>query len=162
VRKPAKKGKIIYSINYKISYIEGIVGRHNMSIVTLKELTKAIENKLDVNGEEARRYANVVMDLFGYDDCIIDNILEHRDRRLFYRLESEGFLDTRRDEVLLTNGKNWRIHYWVLQKAAIFQYLKEKTGRNTRLKIRDAPTCRGTIYSSLPEGVWAARKSLFV
>ena len=69
-----------------------------MPLVTLNALSKTIQRKLNVNEKEARRYAEIVMDIFGYDDCVIDNMLDHSDRRLFYRLESEGILNTRRDE----------------------------------------------------------------
>lgn len=134
-----------------------------MPLVTLSALAKAIQRKLDVNEEEARRYAEVIMDLFGYDDCIIDNILEQQDRRLFYRLEAEGLLNTRREETLLHNGTNWRIHYWILQKHEIFQSGTEKKGRGTRKRNRSTPSYNPrTIYSSLPEKAWAARKTLFV
>jgi len=133
-----------------------------MPLVTLNALAKAIQRRLDVNGDEARRYAGVVMDMFGYDDFIIDNILEHQDRRLFYRLESEGLLNTRREETILHDGKSWRIHYWILQKHAIFQSDIEKKGRNARKKKMNAPVSNPrVIYSSLPEKVWAARKKLF-
>jgi len=133
-----------------------------MPLVTLNALAKAIQRRLDVNGDEARRYAGIVMDMFGYDDSIIDNILEYQDRRLFYRLESEGLLNTRCEETILHNGKNWRIHYWILQKHAIFQSGTDKNERNTRKKNRNAPVSNPrVIYSSLPERAWAGRKKLF-
>jgi len=98
------------------------------------------------------------MDLFGYDDRIIDNILEHEDRQLFYMLESEGILNTEREEVFLHDGRIWRIHYWILKKKTILKYShrnwknQEYTEKNTEEIQRD------NIYSYLPKYVWATRK----
>jgi hypothetical protein len=131
-----------------------------MPLVTLNALAKTIQRKLNVNEKEARRYAEIVMDMFGYDDCIIDNMLDHSDRRLFYRLESEGILNTRRDEALLCDGTNWRIRYWEFQKNAIFSSETKKKGRNFRTKNSTVALYNShTIYSSLPETAWTTRKT---
>ena len=45
------------------------------------------------------------MDLFGLDDRIIDNVLEHEERQLFYLFESEGILNTEREEISLHDGR---------------------------------------------------------
>lgn len=135
-----------------------------LSIITLAVLTKAIRIKLDVDETKARQHAETVLDLFGYDDCIIDNILEHKERCLFYRLEAEGILRTRREEIILDDGRNWRIHYWFLQKIIIFHPEMEKNGKplqkkNGNLHIQSP---HSSIYSSLPEEAWAARKTYTV
>ena len=133
-----------------------------MQLVTLHVLTKAIQMKLDIDETEAKQYAEIVLDLFGYDDCIIDNILEHKERCLFYRLESEGILNTRREEIILDDGRNWRIHYWLLQKAIIFHPEMEKKGNYIRKKNKDTPLSnpQSTVYSSLPDEAWIARRTL--
>jgi hypothetical protein len=131
-----------------------------MPLVTLNALAKTIQRKLNVCEKEARRYAEIVMDMFGYDDCIIDNMLDHSDRRLFYRLESEGILNTRRDEALLCDGTNWRIRYWEFQKNAIFSSETKKKERNFRTKNSTVALYNShTIYSSLPETAWTTRKT---
>ncbi len=131
-----------------------------MPLITLNLLCKAIQRKLHVNEKEARQYAEIIMDIFGYDDCVIDNMLDHSDRRLFYRLESEGILNTRRDEALLSDGTNWRIRYWEFQKNSIFSSELKKNGRNIRTKNKKASSNNNhTVYSSLPEMVWATRKT---
>jgi hypothetical protein len=130
-----------------------------MPLVTIHVLAKAIQRRLNVTAEEARKYASIVLDLFGYDDCIIDNILDHHDRRLFYKLQTGGILNTQRDEVVLCDGKSWRIHYWMLQKHAIFHAEPMKQGRSTVTKNRGAPSYNPhSVYSSLPDKAWAARK----
>lgn len=134
-----------------------------MPIVTLNVLAKTIQRKLNVNEKQARQYAEIVMDMFGYDDCIIDNMLDHSDRRLFYRLESEGILNTRRDEALLCDGTNWRIRYWEFQKTAIFSSETKTKGRRIRMKNSNVPSYGPhNIYSSLPETVWTTRKTHFI
>jgi len=126
----------------------------------LNALTKTIQRKLNVDEKEARRYAEIVMDMFGYDDCIIDNMLDHSDRRLFYRLESEGILNTRRDEALLCDGTNWRIRYWEFEKNAIFPSETKTKESHIRMKNRTVPSFNPhTIYSSLPETAWTTRKT---
>jgi len=131
-----------------------------MPLVTLAVLTKAIRIKLAVDETEARQYAETVLDLFGYDDRIIDNILEHKERCLFYRLEAEGILLTRREEIILDDGRNWRIHYWILQKTVIFHPEMEKSGKPIRKKNVElqVQSPHSSIYSSLPDEAWAARK----
>ena len=134
-----------------------------MPLVTLNALAKTIQRKLNVNEKESRRYAEIVMDMFGYDDCIIDNMLDHSDRRLFYRLESEGILITRRDEALLCDGTNWRIRYWEFEKNAIFPSETKTKGRRIRTKNRIVPSYNPpTIYSSLPETAWTTRKTQLI
>jgi len=100
------------------------------------------------------------MDLFGFDDRIIDNVLEHEERQLFYLLESEGILNTEREEVSLYDGRIWRIHYWLLKKNKILQYSHSKKWAHKKdapLKIQEFQN--KTIYSSLPKYMWTARKS---
>ena len=131
-----------------------------MPLVTLNILAKAIQRRLNIDEKEARGYAEIVMEMFGYDDSIIDNMLDHSDRRLFYRLESEGILSTRRDEALLCDGTIWRIRYWEFQKDSIFSFEMNKKERNIRIKNSTVPVYNPqTIYSSLPETVWTARKT---
>ena len=133
----------------------------------MNALTKAIQIKLNISEKEARRYAEVVMDMFGYDDCIIDNILDHNDRRLFYRLEAEGILSTRRDEAILSDGTNWRIRYWVFQKTILSPTESKKKVKLARMKNKQPakslpPYDSNTVYSSLPETAWTTRKTTYI
>ena len=99
------------------------------------------------------------MDLFGFDDRIIDNILEHEDRQLFYLLESEGILNTEREEITLHDGRIWRIHYWLLRKNIILQYSHKRKWEDNKSKDKKLQKFQHkTIYSSLPKYMWTARK----
>ncbi|MFW6121539.1 MAG: DUF6015 family protein [Petrotogales bacterium] len=131
-----------------------------LHIITLDDLSSAIEKRLDISKEEAKDYANMIMDLFGFDDRIIDNVLEHEERQLFYMLESEGMLDTGRDEITLYDGRIWRVHYWILNKNIILQYShSKKWAKNEHMNKKIPKLQKDNIYSSLPGYVWAARKS---
>ncbi len=83
-----------------------------MNIITLDALSRAIANRVGVGIEEARRDAGFVLDIFGFDDRVIDNVLDPEDRQLFYILEEEGMLVTEREETTLYDGREWRTHYW--------------------------------------------------
>ena len=131
-----------------------------MPLINLSVLSKTIQRRLNVTEKKARDYAEILLEIFGYDDCIIDNMLDNSDRRLFYRLEAEGILSTRRDEALLSDGTNWRIRYWVFQKESVFSSELKKKSRNIRTKNKTVPSYSlHKIYSSLPETAWTTRKT---
>ena len=138
-----------------------------MPLIPLHALTTIIQRKLSVSDKEARHYAEIIMDMFGYDDCILDNILDHSDRRLFYHLEAHGILYTRRDEAILSDGTNWRIRYWVFQKNIILEQERKKKTHISRSKtIQPAkslpPYDPTSVYTTLPETAWTTRKTPFI
>ena len=138
-----------------------------MPLIRLHDLIKTIQKKLNISEKEARGYAEIIMDMFGYDDCILDNNLDHADRRLFYRLEAEGILTTRRDEAILSDGSNWRIRYWVFEKNILFSSEPKKKVKLARAKNKHPvktipPYDPNALYSSLPETAWTTRKNHFI
>jgi hypothetical protein len=136
-----------------------------MNIVTLDDLSRAIANRVGVDIEEARRDAGFVLDIFGFDDRVIDNVLDPEDRQLFYILEEEGMLATEREETTLYDGREWRTHYWQLKKETILNFADE-INKPTRTKIleKNEPvhTVEETededIYNQLEEDMWTTRK----
>jgi hypothetical protein len=123
-------------------------------IVTIDDLKQVIEKLLQIDEEEAKKYANIVMDFFGFHDRIIDNVLEQSDRQLFYALEAIGLLHTKREEITLHNGRQWRIHYWVLKKDNILQQgLLRKKSQDIQ------EPCSDTIYTHLSKDIWTSRKN---
>jgi len=100
-----------------------------MNIITLDALSRAIANRVGLGIEEARRDAGFVLDIFGFDDRVIDNVLDPEDRQLFYILEEEGMLVTEREETTLYDGREWRTHYWQLKKNTILNYAKDENKR---------------------------------
>ena len=130
-----------------------------MTIITLDDLSKAIANRVGIDIEEARRDAGFVMDIFGFDDRVIDNVLDPEDRQLFYILEEEGMLTTEREETTLYDGREWRTHYWKLRKDIILRYSKEKTGtRNILMEKQAKNVSDDDIYNTIDENMWVTRK----
>jgi len=124
-------------------------------IITLEDLAAAIAARVDIDIESAIKDANFVMDLFGFEDRIIDNILEPEDRQLFYILEEEGMLITEREETTIYDGRSWRTHYWYLNKDMILRY-KEGVKKEEK-KIREEDEA-ASIYEELPDELWFSRE----
>ncbi|MGI0052881.1 MAG: DUF6015 family protein [Thermoplasmata archaeon] len=92
-------------------------------------LAKAIRRSVGHEGmrpEDARSIAAHVLNFFGFNERIIDNVLEPDDRDTFYMLEDTGILETERDETTLYDGREWRIHYWMFRKDRIFELAHEE------------------------------------
>ncbi|HSA35280.1 MAG TPA: hypothetical protein P5202_01830, partial [Methanomassiliicoccales archaeon] len=89
-----------------------------------------------------------VLNYFGYLDEIIDNALDHDDRRLFYFLQDMKILSTRREETQLASGRNWRIFYWSFNWENISRILEDKPPRNET----------ADIYRSLPDSAWSRKE----
>ena len=136
-------------------------GCNNMNIITLDDLSKAIANRVGIGIEEARRDAGFVMDIFGFQDRVIDNVLDPEDRQLFYILEEEGMLTTEREETTLYDGREWRTHYWVIKKDIILKFAKDEN-RRTRSVLSDKQTIEDisdeAIYDALEDDIWVTRK----
>ena len=91
-------------------------------VVTPDKLARIISKKLGIGKKEAREYADIVMDIFGFDDTISDN-MPYKIRRLFYILEEKGILTTKRETFPAPNGTSgrWRTFYWSLNKKMVLQ-----------------------------------------
>jgi len=131
-----------------------------MKIITLNDLSKAISNRMGIDARRASRTAGFVLDLFGYDDRIIDNYLDPEDRQLFYILEEEGMLTTGREEAILYDGRAWRTHYWQLKKNTILKYAMDEGEKEEVFITKKHPkkTNKKNIYNTLSEDVWEKRK----
>jgi len=133
-----------------------------MNIITLDALSRAIANRVGVGIEEARRDAGFVLDIFGFDDRVIDNVLDPEDRQLFYILEEEGMLVTEREETTLYDGREWRTHYWQLKKNTILNYAKDENKRLRTVLYDKTQPIRDisdeNIYDTMTEDIWITRK----
>jgi hypothetical protein len=117
-------------------------------IVVVEDLVIALKKKLGTTDDTGiKETAERILDLFGYSDEIIDNVLTSEERDLFYMLEEEGFLTTREEEVKLKKGKLWRIHYWILNKQYILKLAREVDEKVDKEK-------EFSIYDKIPEEVW--------
>lgn len=117
--------------------------------ITIDMLTVAIANSIGekkMGYDEAFRMALHVMNFFGYDDRIIDNVLEAEDRDVFYMLEDSGLLKTEREETTLYDGREWRINYWVFRRDKIIELIKgEKT---------EKPAEEPNVYDEISDVEW--------
>ncbi len=123
-----------------------------VDIITVEDLSSAIEETTGLDSSEANRDAEFVMDIFGFNDRIIDNVLEPEDRQLFYMLEEWGLLTTEREETTLYDGREWRTHYWQFRKDRILGFAEQFRERMAQGQEDDS------IYDELPEELWAARE----
>ncbi len=99
-----------------------------MDIVTydiLFDVLKKVLGKRGMSVDEIRELTLYVLNFFGYDDTVVDNILTPTDRHVFNTLEELGILTTIEDEVTVSRGKLWRIHYWTFKKDNIEKILNQ-------------------------------------
>jgi len=123
-----------------------------IDVITMKQLRIALRNTLGKKGmdeQTIRALADYLLNLFGYEDCIVDNILSPSDRNVFYMLEDEGILGIKEEEVAIKKGKIWRLYYWFFKKERIAQLISTLTGKETEDIQHDY-----AIYEKVPQHVW--------
>ncbi len=115
-------------------------------LITHEILARAIKNRLEVSQDVAEDLATRVLNYFGFDEEIIDNALDHDDRRMFYFLQDMQILTTHWEEAVLPTGRTWRVFYWGLNTERILRYAAPPP--------QDARIEAG-LYETLPEDVWS-------
>ena len=98
--------------------------------------------------DESNYLAEHILNFFGYSDRIIDNVLHPEDRDTFYMLEDAGLMETEREETTLYDGREWRIHYWLLKVAVI------QKRRDAGPKFAD-DDLEPSVYDEVPEDIWS-------
>jgi len=129
--------------------------RDTDEVITLQDLRNALRAVLGTKGvkeDATNKLADYLMNFFGFEDYIIDNVLDSEDRDVFYTLEEEGLLRTESEEIYLLKGKMWRIHYWILKKREILSLARDKAVV-TPAKDDGYATC----YKAVDDEVWASR-----
>lgn len=126
---------------------------NNEGEVTFEILCKALKNtplgRKGMDSADIERLAEYIINFFGFEDRILDNVLTSDDRDVFYMLADLGILGTDNEEVTVKKGKLWRIHYWVLKKDNIFKL--------ANMEIDEEKDNEHTIYEHLTDDVWAQR-----
>ena len=126
--------------------------------VDFDSLAKAIRRSVGHDGmrpEDARSIAAHVLNFFGFNERIIDNVLEPDDRDTFYMLEDTGILETERDETTLYDGREWRIHYWMFRKERIFELAHQEAAAMAAAGEADvvySPNLNRSAAFRLPHG----------
>ncbi len=131
-----------------------------MRIITLKDMTKAIENKIGLDRRQAEKLAGFIMDVFGYESRIIDNVLNPEERQIFYMLQAEGFLTAGREQTRLHDGREWLTYYWEMEEENIIRYAYNPPSKKGDSKTISTTPSPQTIYDSLSDEIWRMRKSI--
>ncbi|MGC8581813.1 MAG: DUF6015 family protein [Thermoplasmata archaeon] len=122
-------------------------------IITLDVLSSVIKKAIGDNNlgdEGAKEMAYHVLNFFGYNDRILDNVLEPADRDSFYMLEDKGILVTEREETTLYDGREWRIHYWIFKKDVIKELLSLEVKDREHTEYTDA----SKVYETISADIW--------
>ncbi len=103
-----------YSINQMLTSNQLIIFLE--SVPGIDEITK--KSNYSIN-----QVAEMVLNLFGPDNFVLDNVLESTERKFLYFFEELGFVESITDDVVISAGRYWRIHYWILKEDRIIKYL---------------------------------------
>ncbi len=122
--------------------------------ITVDLMARAISNGMSrqskrMSEQEAYDIAFHVLNFFGYSRYVIDNMLEPEDRDAFYMLEDLGILDTEREETTLFDGREWRIHYWLIRPENV-----KKLAYSSGQKVDEVVSTESMVYDGLPDDVW--------
>ena len=122
-------------------------------VISLEDMKQAIkEVDSELSDENVESSANHIMGFFGYQDGIIDNILETEDRDVFYIFEDAGLLKTAVEETTLYSGEEWKIHYWILRKTKIIELAGKSKNKYEAGEKKD------NIYEKIPDEIWERPK----
>ena len=105
-----------------------------MEVVTYEILLDVLKKLLGGKMEERdiEQLAEYVVNFFGYGDRIIDNMLTQADRDVFYYLEELGIVKPMEEEITISKGRLWRIHYWIYRKDKIEEILNREVEEENR------------------------------
>ncbi|MHB1439937.1 MAG: DUF6015 family protein [Cuniculiplasma sp.] len=98
-----------------------------MVVLRRETLISALQNVYGTKGltrGDVLDLCDFVLDFFGYEDYVLDNVLSPPERDAFYDLEENGVLKTQAEEVTLSKGKVWRVNQWVFRRNKILQFAK--------------------------------------
>ena len=120
--------------------------------MTMAGLTAAIQRHIDKEMEKsvAESMAEHALGFFGYYDRIIDNALEPTDRNLFYIFQDYNLLTTESEETTLWDGREWRIHYWLL-KVGVIQKRRDEGPKYAQDEVEPS------VYDEVPEDIWSRK-----
>ena len=120
-----------------------------MEVLTTETLAAAINYSPEyshMGKDESSYLAEHILNFFGYSDRIIDNVLHPEDRDTFYMLEDAGLMETEREETTLYDGREWRIHYWLLKISEI----QRRMASGPKYSSEDGEP---SVYDEIPEDI---------
>ncbi|MEM2954503.1 MAG: DUF6015 family protein [Candidatus Nanoarchaeia archaeon] len=127
-------------------------------LITPDILTKAICNGFknaneNIDYEDCKTCANIVLNLMGYNGQILDNLLEQSERDLFYRLEELNIVATSQTYETLYDGREWRIFTWRMNVSKILELYEDKKNHAKKTDLNSF-TSLADVYYQLPEEAW--------
>ena len=150
-RDPAPTGATApFDPDAKLPAIPNVEGR----VVTLEDLSDAMQYRLGMEPFEADLNAELLLDIFGFNDFVVDNVLDPEYRQIFYLLQEEGFLRTNWESTILHDNREWRTHTWYLAKDRILA--TAEAFRQTDEEEEEDPA---DVYADVPDDIWSTRKS---
>ncbi len=131
----------------------------NGDIVTLDILITSLLKHYNISFDESKNIAELLLDIFGFENRILDNILSTKIRKLFYLLQEESILTTQHERGTITDGKLWDLYYWVINKEIIFQYANGKKTKKIFSLIPHKESKKFSFYDKLSNSIWYSRKT---
>ena len=131
----------------------------NDNIVTRSILITSLSKHYDISHSDAENIAELILDIFGFESRILDNILSHKVRRIFYLLQEESIVVSQHEQGTMMNGQIWELYYWFLNNDIIFHYANSKKMRKIFPIMPHKKPKKFSIYDILPDSVWTSRKS---
>ena len=130
------------------------ISEERRNFTRIEELSQAISAGMGLQNrrmiaEESMSAAEHIINFFGYSTRVIDNMLEPEDRDAFYTMEDIGVLQTEREETTLFDGREWRIHYWILNVPKIISLSKMKIDDIYKGNMETF-----TVYDEIPDEYW--------
>ena len=141
-----RKYQADYYLKIKGRKVERVVTA-NSYIPTPKDLAKAMaylysQKGMEIGSDELKETATQVIQFFGFEKEVVGNHLEQDEIAVMYQLEDIGLINTKIEEYNLSDGKPWRVNYFILN----IKRIKECSSNSIEEKTDEVLQ----IYESLP------------
>lgn len=123
----------------------------HLTVITLQHLARAMVERMGLKDDEAENLAENVLDVFGFDHEVLDNVLEPEMRQSFYAMEQHGLLSAHSEENQLWQGQDWRTHTWHMKAERV---LAAGAVHAQAAPFHDEAAA---VYKGLPSAVWSRR-----
>lgn len=108
-----------------------------------QRFSDALERAFEMEPEDARELADVVLGRFSDKEEVDDETLDAEVRSVFYTLEAKRMLSFRRVEYTREDGDRRRAFFWKLREEALDAPIE------VRVEVQDVD-----VYASLPATAW--------
>ncbi len=139
-------------------------------VISLNELARAIMHETSVTVKDAEETALVLLNIFGFETRIVDNVLDNSERSLIRTLEDAHLIKTEREDCILEDGRDWHMHFWTLNYDAIKSVTKKfedstecancspkyRSGELKAHSVEKGPDGGAAfIYAKIPDEAWS-------